>query len=245
MINTNNNNNNNTNLISTPIPSMNINDFNKILDTTNQLLSCDSNCQQNQKLNELKKNYELKHQNLIYAKPQYELAQKQYYTLLYGGNNEYQSHMKKKWIDEATKEIKKFTNLYEHERSIIQNQLDIFNLLQNNHDQIHQYYLYLLQQIKNNKYYINSNINTIAVNDRQTYYENEKIDSLQSIIYTFLLTCYFITFFLLIYIIISSFNNQFIITYIIYLIICLLFPFIIPFILNYLIYLSSFVPHWI
>lgn len=171
----------------------NLNSLNSFIESANNIISCDSECQQNNTAQELRNNLLTAESNLTLALPQFELARQNYYTYI-SGQSGYNEIIEQDLTDSADVFITKFKDNYDSEISKIKTQLDSYNgLLINFRNVVDLYKQYknenekLFTELKNEK-------NDIITNDRKTYYENQEIDSLNSIYYYLLLTIYIIIF---------------------------------------------------
>jgi len=168
-----------------------LNKFNSFIESANNIISCDPECQQNKTLQELKNNLTAAESNLTLAVPQFEIAKKNLYTYV-SGENGYNEMMEQELTEKADLFTKMFKDNYDTEISKIKTQLETYNGLfinfRNIVDLYKQYKKENIELIKELK----EETNDILTNDRKTYYENQQIDGLNLIYYYFLWIIYFL-----------------------------------------------------
>jgi hypothetical protein len=174
-----------------------INKLNSFIDNANNAISCDAECQRNKTAEELKKQYLESKSNLTLAEPNFELAQKKYYTYI-SGKSGYDNLMEKQLTTQADLFVTEFKNNYNTEINKINTQLYTYNgLVINVNNIVDLYNKYKRENIallKELKY----DTNDILTNDRKTYYEDQQIDGLNiyyyvlCVIYIIVMICFII-----------------------------------------------------
>jgi hypothetical protein len=221
------------------------NKLNSLIEMANNIISCDSNCQKNKQLQELKNKLTSAESNLLLAEPNLELAKKNYFTYI-SGKSGYNEMVEEELSKNADLFITTFKDNYQEELSKITSQLDTYNGLYINFSNVDELYkkykkenAILFEQLK-------EETNDILTNDRKTYYENQQIDLLNAIYFYLLWIIYFIVVacfgvFSLIYP--STFNWK---TRLFILLFFVVLPFISPFLLGKIIsiiyWLFGFLP---
>lgn len=218
------------------LANFNLNNFNSFIEQARQAVMCDSECQKNKTAEELKQKYLASKTNFASADAQVEISKKNYVTftkgeLFYNNDKENELHKKAKLI------ISEFNNNFNVELKKIYSQIDTYNGLVVNFNNVVDLYLkYKEENSILDKNYKNST-SDILTNERKTYYENQGIDTLKFVYYYILLIIYCI--FVIGYIFTSIFYHstinwkyRFAI-----LIILLLLPIISPWILYYIIHI--------
>lgn len=180
-----------------------LNKFNSFLDAAAETIACGPQCQQQKKTDELKNKFLTAESNLALAEPQYQIAKQNYYMFT-AGQSGYDDMMESEYREKAELIAQKFKETYDDEISKIKSQLDTYNGLLINFENVvdlHKQYEkeneQLFKQLKHET-------NDILTNERKTYYEEQEIDSLNNyyryilwIIYTIAVICF--AFFSLIY----------------------------------------------
>jgi hypothetical protein len=166
-----------------------LNKFNSFLNTATQAVTCNAECQRNNKENQLKEKYQTARSNLDLAKPQYELAKQKYYTYV-DGQSGYNEMIENELNKKADLFGEKFKENYRLEKEKIESQLQTYDgILINfrNIVELHQKYkkenVKLFKQLKNET-------NDILTNERKTYYEDQQNDYLDIYYYYFLFVIY-------------------------------------------------------
>jgi len=175
---------------------MNINfDFNKLnllLASFAKSITCGPECQRQRKSYELKNKYENAKTNLALADPEYELAKQNYYTYTYGKDG-YDDILESEYTKEAEESARLYKKAYQEEISKIKSQLDTYNGLLINFDNVADLYkkykkenVELFKELKNIT-------NDVLTNQRKTYYKDQEIERSNGYSsYILLLTIYII-----------------------------------------------------
>jgi hypothetical protein len=156
----------------------NIFDFNKLnslLVSVTKSITCGPECQRQKKIDELRYNYEVAKDNLVLAEPEYEIARQNYYTYT-SGKDGYDEMMETEYTEKAEEIAGIYKETYDKEVTKIETQLDIYNGLLANIDNVsdlHKKYkkenVQLFNELKNIT-------NDILTNQRKTYYKDQEIE---------------------------------------------------------------------
>lgn len=168
-----------------------INKLNSLIESANEAINCDSECQHNKKSKQLKQKYLNAESNLILAKPKYDLAKQNYYTYVVG-QNDYNKIIEEEITAKANLFIKTFKENYNVEKSKIISQLQTYSGLMINFNNI----VDLYKKYKKDNIIMTKELadetNDILTNERKTYYEDQQNDSLNFYYFYFLLVIYYI-----------------------------------------------------
>lgn len=174
-----------------------LNKFNSFLDKATQAISCDSECQKQQVEQKLKDNYLNAKTNLSLAEPEFELAKRNYYVYV-SGQSGYDEMIENELREKADLIVEKFQENYHDETKKIQSQLETYNSLLINFRNV----LDLDKKYKreNKQLYkqFKEDTNDILTNERKTFYEDQRNESLNSYYYYILWIIYGICFICLI-----------------------------------------------
>ena len=212
-----------------------LNNFNSFLEKATQAISCDSNCQQQQATQQLKANYLNAQTNLSLAEPEFQLAQKNYYTYV-SGESAYNELIETEFSQAADMISNKFKENYNVDVAKVNSQLDTYNAILINFRNVID--LYTKYKKENEILYkqFKENTNDILTNERKTYYEDQKIDSLNAYYYYILWIIYIVVLLCLIgFSLIYPSNLK---TKIITIVLFIILPFIATWILGMLIYIA-------
>ena len=168
-----------------------LNKLNSFIESANNIISCDSECQRNKTIQELKNKLETAESNLTLAAPEFEIAKRNYYTYI-SGQSGYMELIEKELEEKADVFVKLFKDSYETEISKIKTQLDTYNGLLINFRNIVDLYKQYKKENKDLFEELKEETNDILTNDRKTYYENQEIDGLNSTYYYILCVIYYI-----------------------------------------------------
>lgn len=169
----------------------NINNFNSFIEAASKQIACGTECQQQQKAEQLKNNYLNAQANLTLASPQYDIAKKEYYTYV-DGENGYNQMMEQEYSEQSVNIANNFKENYNKEINKIKSLLGTYDGLLINFRNVHD--LYNQYKKENSGLYkkLKTNTNTVLTNERKTYYEDQNIDSLNNFYYYVLITIYII-----------------------------------------------------
>ena len=169
---------------------INMNNLADFLNKANNILSCDSECQKNNKINELKQKYLDSVTNSKTSNIQEEQAYKNY--IVYSqGTQAYNEHLDKSLNEKANKIAQMYEKNFNDNFSYVMTLLNSYKGLLVNFTNIYDYYFKFLDE--NTKYENNSKIQTadVLTNHRKTFYEEQNIDRIK-LINTILFWIYYI-----------------------------------------------------
>jgi hypothetical protein len=168
-----------------------LNKFNSFIESANNTISCNSECQKNNTIQQLKDKLVQAESNLVLADPEFEIAQKNYYTYV-SGQSGYNELIQQELNEKAELFITTFKDNYKSEIGKIETELGTLTGILVNYRNIEDLYtqykeenIELFQQLKDEN-------NDVLTNDRKTYYENQQIDGLNSIYYYIIWIIYII-----------------------------------------------------
>jgi hypothetical protein len=157
--------------------NIDVNKFNDFLDSANQTLSCDSNCQEKKKISELKKKYLESKTNLLTAPNQVESSYKNYLTYTQG-DSAYNEYLDNKLAEKADNIINIFqSNFSEAIKKAIES-YDTYSGLLLNFSHVVELYTNLLKENVLLELEVKNKTSDVLTNDRKTYYEDQSIESL-------------------------------------------------------------------
>lgn len=173
-----------------------LNNFNSFIQAASQQIACGTDCQQQQTAEQLKNTYLTAQSNLTLARPQYDIAKKNYYVYV-DGQNGYNQLMEEEYSNESTKITTEFKDNYNKQINKIKSLLGTYDGLLINFRNVLDLYtqykeenLYLYKSLK-------TDVNDVLTNERKTYYEDQNIDFLNTIykygliiIYIVVVICY-------------------------------------------------------
>jgi|LakMenE18May11ns_1017448.scaffolds.fasta_scaffold9944956_2 hypothetical protein len=157
--------------------NIDVNKFNDFLDTANQVLSCDSECQEQKKKDELKKKYLEAKTNLITAPNQVETSYKNYLTYT-NGDTAYNEYQEGQLQEKAEMIITTFKSSFNDEIEKIKEMYDTYSGLLVNFAHIVELYTKLVKENKFLSLEVKNKTSDVLTNDRKTYYEDQSIDNL-------------------------------------------------------------------
>jgi hypothetical protein len=171
--------------------NIDVNKFNDFLDNANKVLSCDSNCQEQKKKNQLKKKYLEAKTNLITAPNQVETSYKNYLTYSKGDSayNEYQENQLQ---EKAEMVITTFKSNFNDGIENAKTSYDTYSGLLLNFSHIVELYTKLVKENKLLTLEVKNKTSDVLTNDRKTYYEDQSIDNL--IFYHHILMFFYVIF---------------------------------------------------
>ncbi len=157
--------------------NVDVNKFNDFLDNANNVLSCDSNCQERKKKIELKKKYLEAKTNLLTAPNQVESSYKNYLTYTKGDSayNEYKENELQK---KAEIIVRTFKSTFSESVEKIKESYDTYDGLLLNFAHVVELYKKLVKENKILELEVKNKTSDVLTNDRKTYYEDQSIDNL-------------------------------------------------------------------
>ena len=157
--------------------NIDIDKFNNFLDSANNILSCDSDCQEKRKKSELKKRYLEAKMNLLTAPTQVETSYKNYLTYT-KGDDAYNEYHEKELQQKAELIIKTFKTNFSDEVKNAKDSYDTYSGLLLNFTHVVELYHKLVKENAALTLKIKDTNSDILTNDRKTYYEDQSIDNL-------------------------------------------------------------------
>jgi hypothetical protein len=222
----------------------NMDEFNTLLQTANETLSCDATCQQKKKEEELNRNYLDAESNVINAPGKLYFAQKDYITFTKGeaGYNQYISN---KLEEESNTIVTTYQEKFNETIKMIKNLFNTYNGLSVNYNNVYDLYGKYKKENDDIENKFKSTVSDTITNDRKTYYEDQVLDRLQNYYYFFMFIYIFIVivFLVALFLVDSEFKLR---TRIVIFILLILYPFICYFIYQIgekiINYVNSFLP---
>ena len=151
--------------------------FNDFLDNANEVLACDSACQEKKKISSLKKKYLESKSNLLTAPNQVETSYKNYLTYTQG-DSAYNEYLDNNLAQKADKIINMFqTNFSESIKSAGESYNTYTGLL-SNFENVVELYTKILKENVILELEVKNKTSDVLTNDRKTYYEDQSIESL-------------------------------------------------------------------
>jgi hypothetical protein len=171
--------------------SFDLNKLNELISSANEALSCNSECQQQKNAQLLKQKYLDSQTNLITAPNQVTVAEKNYITFVKGElayNDQHQSELS----NQAQIIVNKFKDDLNTETSKIRSQIDTYNNLLINYDNVNDLYTNYKKDNEDLFKKLRTKSNEVLTNERKTYYEDQNIDNLKGYYYYILLVLYYV-----------------------------------------------------
>ncbi len=171
--------------------SLNLNNFNSLINQASNAIMCDSNCQKQKQAESLKQKFETAEANLATAPGQLQVAERNYVTLTQGADaySELQDNQLSNKAQEIADQI---TTLVNEAVADISAEIDTYNgLLLNFKNVVELHHKYVTENVELKKD-LKDEIDDVSKNDRKTYYENQEIDNLKFYYTYFLMTFYII-----------------------------------------------------
>lgn len=175
--------------------NIDVNKFNEFLDNANKVLSCDSNCQEQKKKNELKKKYLEAKTNLLTAPIQVETSYKNYLTYA-NGDTAYNEYQENQLQEKAEMIITTFKSSFNDGIEKIKEMYDTYSGLLVNFAHIVELYTKLVKENKFLTLEVKNKTSDVLTNDRKTYYEDQSIDNL---IFYYKIIMFFYVIFLIVF----------------------------------------------
>ena len=157
--------------------NIDVNKFNDFLDNANQILSCDSKCQEKKKISELKKKYLESKTNLLTAPNQVETSYKNYLTYTQG-DTAYNEYLDNKLAEKADNIISIFQSNFSEAIKNASESYNTYSGLLLNFAHVVELYTKLLKENVLLELEVKNKTSDVLTNDRKTYYEDQSIESL-------------------------------------------------------------------
>jgi len=170
--------------------NIDVNKFNDFLDNANNVLACDSNCQEEKKKNELKQKYLEAKTNLLTAPNQVETSYKNYLTYS-KGDSAYNEYRENELQQKAETVILTFKSNFKDEIEKAKESYDTYTGLLLNFTNIVDLYKKLVKENSVLTLAVKNMSSDLLTNDRKTFYEDQIIDNL-AFYHTIILIIYII-----------------------------------------------------
>jgi uncharacterized Tic20 family protein len=157
--------------------NVDVNKFNDFLDNANNVLSCDSKCQERKKKLELKKKYLEAKTNLLTAPNQVDSSYKNYLTYT-KGDTAYSEYQEGELQQKAKKIVTTFKSNFSESIGKAKDSYDTYGGLLLNFSHIVELYTKLVKENKILELQVKNKTSDALTNDRKTYYEDQSIDNL-------------------------------------------------------------------
>ena len=169
----------------------NLDKFNSMIDEASDAITCDSNCQKQRTIDDLKQKYLNAQTNLATAPNQLTTAKKNY-VIYSQGQTSYDDQVYKQLTKKA-KELASFyaENFNKETQDALTDIQTYSGLLANLRNVFDLYIKYKKENVELQKT-IKEESNDILTNERKTYYQDEGIENLKFVYYYFLLSIYVI-----------------------------------------------------
>ena len=157
--------------------NIDINQFNDFINNANSALSCDADCQDKKKRNELKKKYLEAKTNLLTAPVQLETTYKNYLTYT-KGDDAYNEYQERELQEKAKTIVSTFKSNFSDGIQNAKEYYDTYSGLLLNYAHVVELYEKLLKENNALELELKNKTSDILTNDRKTYYEDQSIDNL-------------------------------------------------------------------
>ena len=158
--------------------NIDVNKFNEFLDNANNVLSCDSKCQERKKKIELKKKYLEARTNLLTAPIQVETSYKNYLTYS-KGDTAYNEYRENELQQKAETIVATFKTNFSDGIAKAKESYDTYGGLLLNFSHVVELYKKLVKENRMLELALKNKTSDVLTNDRKTYYEDQSIDSLR------------------------------------------------------------------
>ena len=171
--------------------SIDMTKFNTLIDEATDAIMCNSDCREKRDSDKLKQKFLAAKTNLVYAPTKFQEAEKKY-VIFTQGQSAYDDLRENQLLDKAKSIVTNFTETFKEEVSKLMSQLDTYNSLKINYNNVLDLYKkYKKENIQLFKKY-KEDANDVLTNERKTYYEDHQIDGLKYYYYYVLLVIYII-----------------------------------------------------
>lgn len=163
--------------MTTTEPNLDVGKFNDFINKASELLSCDEMCQRDKKQVLLKEKFLKAKVNYMTAPAQIETSYKNYLTYT-EGDDAYNEHNKKMLSEKARELAKQFASEFQEQIQKAKGLVATYDGLFVNFAHVVEYYYDLVQKNKIMSLSLKNKSSDIVTNDRKTFYEDQKVDSL-------------------------------------------------------------------
>jgi hypothetical protein len=169
----------------------NMDEFNTLLETANETLSCDAACQEEKKRQELEQSYLDAESNIVSGPEKFYTAKKDYITFTKGeaGYNEYITNELEK---ESTAIVTTYQDKFNETIKMIKNLFNTYNGLSINYNNVYDLYGKYKQENDDIEKKFKTTVSDTITNDRKTYYEDQVLNRLHNYYYFFMFVYIFI-----------------------------------------------------
>jgi hypothetical protein len=214
------------------LSDFNINEFNNLIKTANETISCGPDCMNQRQTEQLQKTYLDAESNMVSAPQQFFSAEKEYITYTQGESG-YNTHIENKLQSNADKIVTDFQNKFnENVNAAMTSIANYEGLLINFNNVIDLYKKYKKENIQLEKQLKNIS-SDILTNDRKSYYEDEGLKRLETYYYFFLFFYIFVLIVFILSIFLVKTNVKFI-TRIFILFLLIIYPFVSYWVVHFL-----------
>lgn len=169
----------------------NTDEFNALLETANETLTCDATCQEEKQRQELGQNYLDAESNVISGPEKLYAAKKDFITFTKGeaGYNEYISNELKQ---ESNAIVTTYQDKFNETIKMIKNLFNTYNGLSINYNNVYDLYRKYKQENDNIENKFKTTVSDTITNDRKTYYEDQVLNRVHNYYYFFMFVYIFI-----------------------------------------------------
>ena len=158
-------------------PNIDVGKFNDFINKASELLSCDESCQREKKQVQLKEKFLKAKVNYMTAPAQVETSYKNYLTYT-EGDVAYNEFNKKVLSEKARELAKQFASEFEEQIQKAKSLVSTYDGLFVNFVHVVEYYNELVRKNNAMSLGLKNKSSDIVTNDRKTFYEDQKVDSL-------------------------------------------------------------------
>jgi hypothetical protein len=198
--------------------------FNALIQTANDSISCDAACMQNREEQSLRQQYLDAETNLVNGPQQLYSAKKKYITFTQGENG-YNEYISNEIEQQANTIVTTYQAKLKDTISMIRNLFKSYESLFINYGNVADLYKKYKQDNNDIENKFKTTVSDTITNDRKTYYEDEDLNRLKNYYYFFIFIYLFVVFvfFISIFLVDSNFR---LITRIFILLLLIIYPFI-------------------
>ena len=171
--------------------SFDMSKFNTFIQQASDSIMCNSECQKQRETEKLKQKYDNAQTNLASASNQVQVAQRNYVTYAQG-EMAYDDLHDKELHDKASLVAETFSANFDEECAKIQTQINSYNGLYMNYDNVQELYLKYEKENLDLFKELKKTSNDVLTNERKTYYEDQSISNLRFYYFYFLLGIYIV-----------------------------------------------------
>jgi len=173
-----------------------LDNLNKLISSTSDQVLCNSDCQKNKKISQLQENIRKAQENIAIAPHQLQQAKQDYYKFILGDSKS-KIQLEKEFDKQASIIVDSIYNSFLKTTQDALNDTNQSDNLTNIFQRMQKYYQNLTNQNKRNLLMNSKKIQQNLTDDRKTFYQYQKIDSLITWSYILFFLYYFIFLFYL------------------------------------------------